>query len=230
MTRHAPTISVILPLYRHADRMDPLVARLAATGLEDPFELIAIDDASPDDVGAALTTACRRHKISLTLRQHPVNRGQHASVLAGLRTADTDICVVMDADLQDPPEIIPSMLRLLTMESRDVVFAQRRRVGPITSRLVKHLSSAILGTPHHPGIGMHFALNRTSRERLLAMDINRPWIPAMLCSRGLSIGLCPANRERRQGDSGYTLKRRLALGVQALRVSWACRRSAGDHS
>ena len=88
-----------------------------------PSEIIFVDDASPDDSALVLITLARTDPTVVVLSL-PRNAGQHRAVLRGLALARGDV-VVMDADLQDAPEAIPSLLDKMD-EGFAAVFAGRR--------------------------------------------------------------------------------------------------------
>jgi glycosyltransferase involved in cell wall biosynthesis len=121
-----PRLSVVLPAYREA-------AQLAATveAIEDvliplgTWEIIVVDDGSPDDTWAAVQSIAARRPALRALRLSR-NFGKEAAVAAGLAEATGDAVIVMDADLQHPPELIPEMVRLWADEGFDVVNAVKR--------------------------------------------------------------------------------------------------------
>jgi dolichol-phosphate mannosyltransferase len=123
-------LSVVLPLFDEAENLVPLYDRLSATmdRIACDYELIFVDDGSTDDSLRVLERLSERDDrvkfLSLTR-----NFGHEAASTAGLDIADGDAVVLMDADLQDPPELIDEMLERWVQGS-DVVYARRvRREG-----------------------------------------------------------------------------------------------------
>ncbi len=119
-------LSIIIPVYNEIESLPDLMARLgpAAAGTGWEYELIFVDDGSSDGSGRLLDEmagADRRIKILKFSR----NFGHQAAVTAGLDFAMGDAVAVMDADLQDPPELLPEMLRLM-QQGYEVVSAQRQ--------------------------------------------------------------------------------------------------------
>ncbi len=120
--------SVVIPVYNEEESIKPLTARIGQALLSVPrcrYEIIFAMDPSTD----------RTEEIILSLRaSHPEIKllrfsrrfGQPAATLAGLRYSQGDICVVIDADLQDPPELIPRLIEKWQTTKADVVYAQRR--------------------------------------------------------------------------------------------------------
>jgi hypothetical protein len=161
------------------------------------------------------------------------NRGQHAAVFAGLERAQGEWTVLLDADLQDPPEAIPRLLAA-ARPGADAVFAGRRgsyESSPrlLTGRLYRRLLRRIAGTPADAGIFV--ALSRRTVERLLEMRALMPERPpqvvAMIGCAGVEVASVPVRRDQRLvGASSYTLTGRLRSAAQALAwaTAWRLRR------
>lgn len=123
-----PVISVVVPIYRCADSLSELYRRLKSTLVESEieFELVFIDDRSPDNAWGILqelATNDSRVKVVRLSR----NFGQQAAITAGLEYAAGEWVVVMDGDLEDPPEQIPELYKKAT-EGFDIVYAKRKSI------------------------------------------------------------------------------------------------------
>lgn len=118
-------ISVVSPVYRGEKMVSELVRRNieALTTITDDYEIILVNDASPDNSWAAIEAECKMNpKVKgLNLSR---NFGQHYAITAGLSYAQGEWIVVMDCDLQDQPEEIPN-LYTKAMEGYDIVYARR---------------------------------------------------------------------------------------------------------
>jgi glycosyltransferase involved in cell wall biosynthesis len=127
-------LSLVVPCYNEAeviDRFHEAVSRdLAATGR--PYQIVYVDDGSDDGTLDALV---RLAAGDATVRYLSFSRnfGKESAMLAGLRYASGDAVVIMDADLQHPPELIGRMLELYE-RGFDQVIAKRNRVGDPASR------------------------------------------------------------------------------------------------
>jgi dolichol-phosphate mannosyltransferase len=124
------TLSVVVPLYNEADNVGELLRRIRSVvaGLSSPpaaWELIAVDDGSRDATLAMLLDEAERdpHLRVLSLSR---NFGHQIAATAGLDAAQGDAVVLMDGDLQDPPELIEEFLEKFR-DGYDVVYATRRR-------------------------------------------------------------------------------------------------------
>lgn len=215
-----PLLSVVVPVYRTAWALPELARRIAAAAREAGLrhELVLVNDASPDD---ALRVAAELRASDPAVRLVPLaeNLGQHRAVLAGLAAARGDWVVVMDGDLQDPPEAIP---RLLAEARRgyDAVFAARigryqagHRMA--TSRLFKGLLARLCDLPR--GAGMYFLASRRMVERLVRTDDSRPFVVAQVGLASLPISAVPVARVGRPaGASAYSSWGRLRAGTAAV--------------
>jgi len=122
------TVDVIIPTYREAANIPPLVERLDALRRELPLELTIVDDDSRDGT-AEIVERLNLPWVRLIVRT--ADRGLSASVLEGLRRTTGELIVVMDADLSHPPEAIPRMLEELARGS-DFVVGSRYVEGGVT--------------------------------------------------------------------------------------------------
>jgi glycosyltransferase involved in cell wall biosynthesis len=224
-----PEVSIVLPVYRNVETLHELYRRLCNALDTQPlsYELLFVDDACPEGSIAVLEELARldRRVGVLALER---NVGQHRAVLAGLAYARGQWIVVMDADLQDPPEVIPDLLDKL-QEGRAAVFAGRRgryesTFRLFTSRLFKGLLRLLCGVPIEAGLFV--ALNRPMVERLLALGGPHPFVVAMIGCTGLSMASIPVMRDQRaRGQSAYSFWGRLQSGWRAVAwvLSWRWR-------
>ncbi len=217
-------------MYRNASTLEELAARLAQvlTPSATSYEVIFVEDASPDnarDVLARLTRVSPEVK-AVHLARH---RGQHRAVLAGLAHARGAWTIVMDADLQDPPEAVPLLLAKAA-QGFAVVFAARRGAyeSPVrlrSSHAFKWLLARLLHLPEDAG--MFMALDRRTRGLLLEMHGPPPFLVAMVGCLDPPLASVPIERApRARGRSAYSSVGRLraasaglAWGV-ASRLGW----------
>lgn len=120
-------VSIIVPVYNEEGNISPLVERihsaLNSAGLF--YTLIFIDDHSTDASVNVIQSLMRRYPIKLLSKKPGAKRGKAMSLLAGFAHAKTDVVVMIDADLQYPPEAIPRMITKID-QGADVVIANRR--------------------------------------------------------------------------------------------------------
>lgn len=124
-------ISVVIPLFNEGENLPELVGRLTSSLEGRHYELVMVDDGSSDDTREQLAKlATRRNELKCVSLSR--NFGHQAAITAGLQHASGDAVVVMDGDLQDPPEAIPGLISRW-LEGYDVVYAvrQHRKEGPL---------------------------------------------------------------------------------------------------
>ena len=125
--RRAPEISVVVPLFNEETNVGRLHERLAAalTGLGMAAEVVYVDDGSSDATRPILERLAQADPRVVVVRLSR-NFGHQAAVSAGIDLAEGRAVVVMDGDLQDPPEVLPQFVRRW-QGGADVVYAVRRR-------------------------------------------------------------------------------------------------------
>lgn len=121
-----PVISVVIPVFNEEEVLDELHKRLTKLHKTFPdYEIIFVNDGSTDKSLIKLKRLCKRDS-HCRIVDFSRNFGHQVAVLAGLHHASGQAVVVMDADLQDPPELIPEMVRKWR-DGYEVVYGQRRR-------------------------------------------------------------------------------------------------------
>jgi polyisoprenyl-phosphate glycosyltransferase len=206
-------VSAVAPVYRNAAALDELVARVSAWA----DEIVLVDDGCPDGSWEVIASLDGVRGI-----RHGANRGQNEAVLTGLRAAAGDVVVVMDADLQDPPEAVPALLAELERHG-GVVFGGRRGVyEPWTRRassvVFKRLLSAV--SPLPPDAGLFLAMDRPAAEATLAQARPGGYVLAAIARTGAPMRSVPVDRGPAV-QSGYSTIDRVRLGLRALKEAVA---------
>lgn len=118
-------ISIVVPVYNEALMMEPFFSRLKRVLQNDDnnYEIIFVDDGSHDDTVGIIKKLMKEDE-RVTLLQLSRNFGKEAAMTAGFDHADGDAIIVIDADLQDPPELIPELIAKWN-EGYEVVYATR---------------------------------------------------------------------------------------------------------
>ena len=220
------SVTVVVPVFNNASTLDELHERIARSLQRLDYEIVFVDDCSTDASRDALDVLAARDQRVRVIKE-PANRGQHRAVLDGLRVARGKHAVILDADLQDPPEEIPSLLEALGGDF-DVAFAGRRgRYESVprllTSRLVKRMVHYLIGLPLDAG--MFMAINGKVRSKLLELQDAAPVVTVAVASTGASMCSIPVERSRRpNGKSSYSAARRAAIGMAVVRAAWRHRK------
>lgn len=213
-------LSWVLPLYRTAAQLDELVARIhrVSAELRLSHEVILVDDACPEDSGGI---ALRKAALDPRLRvlRLPRNHGQDRALIAGMGLSRGEWTVVLDADLQDPPEAMARLWPLCTA-AHDAVFA--RRTGnysslgrQATSRLYRAVASRIGGLPR--GAGLYVALHRSVLDRINAATRRNATLLALIAGakpRCASVEI--VRSPRTTGTSSYHSFARMGKASRSL--------------
>lgn len=218
-----PELSVVAPLYRNAPTLPELVARIRESLRGKSWELILVDDASPDGAGllaAELAAGDARIRV-VALAE---NVGQQEALRAGILVSRGLKVVLIDADLQDPPEVLPELWA--ASRNVEVLFGVRRgqyQSWPrrVSSKLYKMLRSWLCRLP--AGAGLLLVADGELLRRV-AHDAPKPiWILPQLGARRPMMAAVDVERvPRPQGESAYrgAMRWRVALAElqEALRL------------
>src|SRR5258706_9393417 len=118
-----PHVSIVIPTLNEADNLPLLIPRISAALSGRTHEILIVDDSSQDQTPRGCAELSKNFPLRLISRQ-PEN-GLSGAVLEGLRQAAGDYLVVMDADLQHPPESIPDLLAPLEQDQSDFTIGSR---------------------------------------------------------------------------------------------------------
>ncbi len=217
-----PLLTVILPVFNEAEVLPLLIdrLRLAARRWGVVYELLFVDDGSTDQSFELLRTAqAADEKIRVVSLAR--NFGHQAAVSAGLRFARGSAVAVLDADLQDPPELLGEFLSRW-QQGYDVVFGIRKKRQ---EGLLKRLGFAAfyrllrLATDFEVPLdsGDFCLMDRRVVNEITAMPERAPFIRGLRAWVGFSqVGVAYERPGRAAGVSKYTLAQRFDLALDAL--------------
>ncbi|HEU5078689.1 MAG TPA: glycosyltransferase family 2 protein [Opitutaceae bacterium] len=220
-----PVVSIVSPVYRAATLVDVLVKEisnaLAITTLQ--YEIILIDDGSPDNSWQAIAdcAARDRHVVGIKLTR---NFGQQQAITAGIEYAQGDYIVVMDCDLQDDPEFIPSLVER-AKEGFDVVYTRknRREYGTIRNALTHVFYSIFHTIGDVPGVnayinGYVLITRRVAQKYLELKDCHRDFLMLIQWLGFRSVSVDVIHRERYAGGSSYSFKKLLKHALSLITI------------
>ena len=132
-------VSVILPTYNEKENIEELIRQIYFYCKKDMFEIIVVDDNSPDGTSEIVRNLQKKHK-SLRLYRRVNERGLPSAICAGIEKAKGNIIVWFDCDLSHPPAIIPKLLEYIPQY--DVVIASRYVKGGKDNRTFIRISAS----------------------------------------------------------------------------------------
>jgi len=205
-----PLLSIATPVYKAESLVGTLVERIraAARTVTEDFEVLLVEDGSPDNSWAAIVRECERDPRIRGVRLSR-NFGQHPAITAALEYARGDFVVIMDCDLQDDPDYIPSLYDKCR-QGFDVVFARRRvrRFGwwkNLSARIYYTIFRWLAGVAYDPNIGSYSIISRKVVDAFLLFGDYRRGYVIVLHWLGFSRGYVDVeHRERPDGPSSYS--------------------------
>lgn len=213
-------VSIVVPVYRNAESLAELAQRIdvALSNRYPRFELILIDDGSPDDSWAVIQRLAAGDPRIKGIRLSR-NFGQHPAIAAGFDAAAGAAIVLMDADLEDRPEILPGLLDRLTPDV-DVVYTiktSEKDEARLTSALFHRVFSRIVRTDVPKNIGTLRAFNRKVLEAIRAYTEYDVLFGPLMFFIGFSSVFVEVERDmRKHGRTSYTFMKRLRLALRSL--------------
>jgi dolichol-phosphate mannosyltransferase len=214
-----PTVSVVIPVLDEEDGLPELHRRVEAALEGIPHELVFVDDGSSDRSAAIIEELAARQE-GIVLVQLSRNFGMEIAMSAGLDHARGDHVVLMHADLQDPPELIPEMLEK-ARAGADVVYA--RRIGRDESWLKRAMATGfyelmerLARTPYQGQAGDFRLMSRRVVETLRQMPERRRFLRGMVAWVGFEQVPIEYRRAGRQAGRGASYHALLRLAVEAL--------------
>lgn len=210
-------VAVVIPVYNEEENLPALMKRLLPVmqDLKKSFEIIFIDDGSHDkslEILKGFTEHPQVKVVELTR-----NYGQHAAILAGFSIVNADIVITMDADLQNPPEEIPKMVKTMQDGNYDVVGSIRKgrkdsflRILP--SKIINIVARKITGVTMRDWGCMLRAYKKPVVERMIQCHEHATFIPALATVFAKRITEIEVDHEERYGGkSSYPLGKLINL-------------------
>ncbi|HRY36093.1 MAG TPA: glycosyltransferase [Smithellaceae bacterium] len=210
-------VSVVIPVYNEEANLTALMGRLlpVMNDMGKSFEVILIDDGSQDNSLKLLKEFASTPRVRVV--ELTRNYGQHAAIMAGFSIVRGDMIVTMDADLQNPPEEIPNLVRVMEEGGYDVVGTIRKgrkdsflRILP--SKIINMVARKITGVSMRDWGCMLRAYSRPVVERMIECHEQATFIPALatvFAKRVTEIEV--AHEERFGGKSNYPLRKLINL-------------------
>ena len=214
--------SVVIPVYGCKTCLYELFFRIRETleKLTNDFEIILVNDESPDDDWDTISELAGNDKrvkgINLSR-----NFGQHYAITAGLEYCSGEWIVVMDCDLQDQPEEITRLYNK-AREGYHIVYAQReQRKDKLLTRIYSKVFYAFLGyltdTMQDPTIANFGIYNRNVIDSIKSMGDYQRYFPTMVRWVGFkSTKISVSHAERAEGKSGYSFNKLLKLALDVI--------------
>lgn len=216
-------ISFVIPCYRSENTIEDVVneiERVMSAHPEDDYEIVLVNDGAPDATFDKIKelSKCDQHLVGVTMAK---NFGQHAALMAGFRMATGDCIVCLDDDGQTPAEEVYKLLDKVN-EGYDVVYAAYsmkkhslfRNFGSIVN---SKMTEWMLNKPKALYISSYFAAKRFVIDEIVRYTNPYPYVIGLVLRTTNNITCVDVtHRERKEGSSGYTFHKLLALWVNGF--------------
>jgi len=219
MTPSRPEISIVVPVYRSEKILphlaDQVSSAMEAANMTGRFELILVNDASPDGSWPVIESLSSRHAFvrGICLAR---NFGQHNATMAGLNHALGEIVVIMDDDLQHPPQTIMALVNAVR-DGYDVCYtryvnrqhAAWKRLG---SWFNDRVASFLLKKPRGLYLSSFKALRRWVVQQVIRYDGPYAYVDGLVLDITKNIASIPIEHQSRlEGEGNYDLRRSVSL-------------------
>jgi dolichol-phosphate mannosyltransferase len=220
----APELSIVIPVFNVEDVLPLLAARLrpVADGLGTTYEVITVDDGS-DDLSPAVLQRLMRDWPQLRIVRLRANAGHQAAISAGLASARGAYVVTLDADLQDPPEVIPEMLAQARALRADVVYGVRSDRSSdsafkrLSAKAFYRVIRVLSGTHAQVDAGDYRLMSRATVDAINSLPEHHRVLRFVVPALGFpSTSVTYRRDERAAGSSKYPLSKMIRLSLDSV--------------
>ncbi|MDL2223530.1 glycosyltransferase family 2 protein [Bacteroidales bacterium OttesenSCG-928-M11] len=218
------TLSIIIPCYNEENVVDICYAKLCPVleSLDMECRILFVNDGSVDGTKAKLTQLSEQDN-RITVINFSRNFGQQAAVTAGIHHCKSDFAIIMDADMQDPPALIPKLIEKQIQENANVVYGVRRtRLGESrfkvwSSRSFYRTLNRLSNDKFPLDSGDFRLIDRTIMNHFNSFKEREKYVRGLISWVGFKQVPLDYERDARiHGESKYSLKKMLSFGVNAL--------------
>ena len=220
-----PALSIVVPCYNEEACLPALHARVAAAARDavgDDHEIVLVNDGSKDASWAAMQALAAQDPrvVAINLSR---NHGHQLALTAGLDLCAGEQILIIDADLQDPPELLADMRRAMAAEEADVVYAVRRKregetvFKKITAALFYRMLTRVTDTPIPLDTGDFRLMSRRALDAFLSLPEQARFIRGMVAWIGFrQVPFVYDRAERHAGNTKYPLGKMVRFALDAM--------------
>ena len=220
-----PALSVVVPCYNEAACLDILHARVSAAAraaVGEDYEIVFVNDGSRDESWAVMQriAAADPHLVAINLSR---NHGHQLALTAGLDLCCGAQIMIIDADLQDPPELLADMRATMAAEQADVVYAVRRKregetvFKKLTAAIFYRVLDHVTDTPIPLDTGDFRLMSRRALEAFLSLPEQARFIRGMVAWVGFrQVPFLYDRAERHAGETKYPLAKMIRFALDAV--------------
>jgi glycosyltransferase involved in cell wall biosynthesis len=207
-------LSVVIPVYRGAQSIGPLVRELAKLDIAGGMELILVNDDSPDNSAEVIRSLVDEMDVPVIAIDLARNFGEHNAVMAGLSVARGEHIINIDDDFQNPPSEVKKLHDYARQHAElDVVYTfypikKHSLFRNLGSRFTNWVAGFVLEKPKSLYLSSFRCINAFVRDRIISYQGPYPYIDGLILQTTQRIGtLQVLHNERTQGESNYTVRK-----------------------
>ena len=220
------TISIVVPCYNEARTLQAFVAEILAVQAQLPkvfLELILVNDGSADETLGVMRALASEHPNRISYLSFSRNFGKEAAMLAGFEHAAGEWVAVMDADLQDPPEMLLEMHQLITTTEYDVVATRRvsregePKVRSLFATMYYKLNNLISDVKIEEGARDYRLMTRPVIEAILSLPERNRFSKGLFSWVGFEVKYLEyPNIERQAGETSWSFTKLFDYAIEGL--------------
>jgi dolichol-phosphate mannosyltransferase len=221
----APSLSIVVPCFNEEACLGELHGRLSAAARSvagESYEIVFVNDGSRDRSWEMMQALSHGdpHLVAINLSR---NHGHQLALTAGLDLCSGERILIIDADLQDPPELLPEMIATLERQNADVVYAVRRqRAGETafklaTAKIFYRVLSRLAEIDIPRDTGDFRLMSRRALDAFLALPEQARFIRGMVAWVGFrQVPIVYDRAERHAGETKYPLSKMMRFALDAV--------------
>jgi dolichol-phosphate mannosyltransferase len=222
---HRPALSIVVPCYNEQGCLEMLHARVSAAAkaaVGEEYEIVMVNDGSRDGSWLLMQrlASADPHLVAINLSR---NHGHQLALTAGLDLCAGDQILIIDADLQDPPELLVEMRGVMAAEQADVVYAVRRKregeslFKKLTASLFYRVLDRVTDTPIPLDTGDFRLMSRRALDAFLSLPEQARFIRGMVAWVGFrQVPFAYDRAERHAGETNYPFGKMVRLAFDAV--------------
>lgn len=226
MAPNKKTVSIVVPCYNEATMLQTFVKAILLTQEKLPqvfLEILFVNDGSADETLTIIKGLAEEHSERIAYVSFSRNFGKEAAMLAGLEHAQGDLVAIMDADLQDPPELLIEMVEIIQEGTYDVVATRRvtregePRIRSLFAQLYYKLNNMISDVKLEEGARDYRLMTRPVVDAVLSLQERNRFSKGIFSWVGFEVKyLTYPNVERKAGDSSWSFAQLFDYAIEGI--------------
>ncbi len=211
-------VSIVIPVYRSENILPHLVEQISKVLFNRKFEIILVNDCSPDNSWNSILELKKEYPniVGVNLSK---NFSQHNAIMAGLNHARGETVVMMDDDLQHPPEKLPELIKVIN-EGKDVCYTnyvkrKHKKLKIVGSKIANYIAMILLDKPKKLYLSSFKAISKSLCEEIIKYSGPYPYIDGLILQATKNYGIIDIpHNDRFEGRSNYSTVKLVSLFIK----------------